>query len=174
MGQYYKVIILADSEEYVRFYIEITYGNGMKLMEHSYINNPFMNKIEELFSLGGPFYKSRIVWAGDYANEESCGKNLYVIAQEKSKEYKVNEYTKIETRYLVNYTKKQYVDLRKCLIIHPLPLLTAEGNGKGGGDYYGSKQNNVGIWARDSISFELETKDFTEFFPQFHESDCTE
>lgn len=38
--------------------------------------------------------------------------------------------------------------------VHPLPLLTAEGNGRGGGDYH--EQNPdielVGTWARDSIS----------------------
>jgi hypothetical protein len=36
--------------------------------------------------------------------------------------------------------------------IHPLPLLTCEGNGRGGGDYYGEDTNNlVGSWARNII-----------------------
>jgi hypothetical protein len=37
-------------------------------------------------------------------------------------------------------------------VIHPLPLLTAEGNGRGGGDYRGNYNNLCGIWSRDSIS----------------------
>ena len=38
--------------------------------------------------------------------------------------------------------------------IHPLPLLTSEGNGRGGGDYHTSDEyleNMVGSWARDVI-----------------------
>jgi hypothetical protein len=57
--------------------------------------------------------------------------------------------------YLVNHTKKQYVDKRKEEI-HPLPLLTAEGNGAGGGDYRGDNEILCGDWARDVISIETE------------------
>ena len=35
--------------------------------------------------------------------------------------------------------------------IHPLPLLIAHGNGQGGGDYYGSDMDKVGIWAFDHV-----------------------
>ena len=63
-------------------------------------------------------------------------------------------------------------------IIHPLPLLTCEGNGRGGGDFRG---NNpwIGKWARDVISIEKKLpirkmkpfKDFKyeEIFPDFKE-----
>ena len=58
--------------------------------------------------------------------------------------------------YLVNYTKKQY-----CIVpefddstdeyqVHPLPLLTCSGNGRGGGDY-GLDDERVGSWAFDRI-----------------------
>jgi hypothetical protein len=36
---------------------------------------------------------------------------------------------------------------------HPLPLLTCEGNGRGGGDYRGDSPL-IGSWARDIISVE--------------------
>ena len=37
--------------------------------------------------------------------------------------------------------------------IHPLPLLTCEGNGRGGGDFYGRRgMKLVGSWARHRIS----------------------
>jgi hypothetical protein len=35
-------------------------------------------------------------------------------------------------------------------------LLTAEGNGRGGGDYNGENKEQIGIWARDIISSEKE------------------
>lgn len=80
-------------------------------------------------------------------------------------------------RYLVNHTTKEYVDLESYIeenkwhkrseyrrrrdgwviakpyeydvCIHPLPLLTACGNGRGGGDYYDcfSDYEKVGSWA---------------------------
>ena len=59
-------------------------------------------------------------------------------------------------KYLVNYTKKQY-----CIVpvfdsesdeyqVHPLPLLTCSGNGRGGGDYM-LDDERVGSWAFDRI-----------------------
>ena len=60
--------------------------------------------------------------------------------------------------YLVNHTKRQYVQMRKDgelnRGIHPLPLLVSEGNGRGGGDYYGRNQELCGTWTRDIISVE--------------------
>ena len=40
--------------------------------------------------------------------------------------------------------------------INPLPLLLAQGNGQGGGDYRGKNENTVGIWAKNEISIEFE------------------
>ena len=82
MGQYYKVIILADNEdntkEFIRFFIDI--WDGLKLIEHSYINSDFLNAIEFLLSPEGSLYKSRIVWAGDYADvEKDSNANLYLF-----------------------------------------------------------------------------------------------
>jgi len=54
--------------------------------------------------------------------------------------------------FLVDHTSRQYVDKRKCRL-HPLPLLTCEGNGNGGGDFTGSDPN-IGAWARHIISVE--------------------
>ena len=71
--------------------------------------------------------------------------------------------------YLVNLDTNEFVDFRKVPVssegdwtdkkgkthhytmkIHPLPLLTCEGNGRGGGDYH--KQNPlVGKWARNRV-----------------------
>ena len=75
MGQYYIVIFLAEKnttdKEYIRLYIEpFRYGTGNKLMEHSYVENKMLKSVETLLCPEGIFYKSRVVWAGDYAEDE--------------------------------------------------------------------------------------------------------
>lgn len=63
-------------------------------------------------------------------------------------------------KYLINLTKKEFIDIehykneftnKDDFCIHPLPLLTAVGNGLGGGDYHGINMEFVGIWAGDTI-----------------------
>jgi len=157
MGQYYLAILLAEKEEskpeIIRMYMEL---NGSKLMEHCYLDNSSVCTLEYELTKEGMFYKSRVVWAGDYAdNEEGMSKNLYHITEEypnkflSRKQRNTNEY-----HYIINHTKKQYVDKRKHQLYHPLPLLTAEGNGRGGGDYIGLNEGLIGIWSRDVISVE--------------------
>ena len=135
-------------------------------MEHSYIGNEYMLAVEHLLSCEGMFYKSRLVWAGDYAEKEPLGENLYTLTDNKEPFYqkgKVQSYN-----YIVNHSKMQYVV--KKGVIHPLSLLTAEGNGLGGGDYYGVNDDLVGSWARDIISMEDEIPDgFTELVCEFGE-----
>lgn len=65
-----------------------------------------------------------------------------------------------EDKFLINHTKDEYIDLSKykgfsyTCRVHPLSLLTAIGNGLGGGDYYGKNENLIGYWAGDIISLE--------------------
>lgn len=84
--------------------------------------------------------------------------------------------------YLVNWDKRAYVDKRKVpavpyywsggeeLTIHPLPLLTVEGNGRGSGDFKvpstdavcSTEVGNValiGAWARDHIALAARVPD---------------
>ena len=163
------------------------YDNGAKLMEHSYIGNSFVEAVEFLLIDDGEGNKGRwsgnkIVWAGDYANAEPLsGNNLYSLAEEKDKLKMLIEAVPENYHYLVNWDKKQFVDKTKCnpingvwnikgLKIHPLPLLTADGNGRGGGDYNGEGIDYVGTWAKDRISLMKEIpEDFTEIRPNFDE-----
>lgn len=175
MGQYYKVIILADNMELIRIWIcPSSYNSGSKLMEHSYLNNNLMNAMEYLISPNGMFYKSRIIWTGDYAksvksediNEEGEDLNLYHLAEQQYGKYMtpyLNEkfiQNMDRYRYIINHTKKLYVDKQKCknnndYIIHPLSLLVTDNcNGMGGGDYRGDNEHLCGTWARDIISVE--------------------
>lgn len=162
MGQYYKAILLAEKDEqqaheFIRAFILAF--TGQKLMEHSYIDDPFVKCVESLLTPEGMFYKTRLVWAGDYADvEANQEKNLYQIADEDKnaqKELLTRTLVSADYRYILNHTKQLYVDKNKCKnTIHPLPLLTAEGNGRGGGDYRGTNLELVGSWARDVISVE--------------------
>ena len=168
MGQYYKPMSI-DKMQHLSSH---DYGNGLKLMEHSYIGNNFVNTVESLLAPGGEWYKNRLVWAGDYADEEENGDNLWTQVGDDPIEPEDME--KVESgRYIVNHTEREFVD--KDIVpkdsegwkVHPLPLLTCEGNGRGGGDY---RRNNryIGDWARDEISIEKEEpKDFDEIIPHF-------
>jgi hypothetical protein len=163
MGQYYFPIYLGADGKILAWMDPLTYDNGTKLTEHSYMNNPFVNTFEWGLAPGAHFYKARVVWAGDYADPEPQGDNLHQMC---------GQYTLIRPnprgpgpRYILNHTKKLFVDKQKVpakdgYTYHPLPILTAEGNGRGGGDVKPSPL--VGSWARDEISVEDTPHDFEE------------
>jgi hypothetical protein len=209
MGQYYKPIILKeDKQTPIGFANSHDFGSGLKLMEHSWIENDFVGFIESLLTNGMPFHKTPIVWAGDYADEEPFeripkevvnalvedgyeleeveknGANLYSIAFHSAPKLSPNTLKIVlpiaKTKYIVNHDKKQFVDKTKVpqdadgWRIHPLPLLTVEGNLRGGGDYFSENGKEfVGSWARDIISIESKKadipKDYVEIIPNFME-----
>ena len=159
MGQYYMAVILAEKseKEYIRTFLNpLMYNNGTKLMEHSYIGNNFINVVENLIGPSGMFYKSRLVWAGSSADSEpNSENNLYDMCKEKTP--LVRTEPNVSYTYIVNHTKKVYVKKNNTIhTIHPLPLLTAEGNGRARRDYHGPNMDMVGTWARDVISVEEE------------------
>ena len=158
MGQYYRAVAIGEDNRPKNFARSYDFDNGAKLMEHSYIHNNFVNSFELSLLRTGVNYKSKIVWAGDYADEIHGENNDYDLCDEKiklndgidfskdpSEEFKdylkrveehINDYP-----FLINHTNKEFVDKRKIWAkhnqdgdwaIHPLPLLTADGNGQGG------------------------------------------
>lgn len=160
MGQYYKPVSI-EKKEHV---LSHDYNNGLKLMEHSWIGNDFVGVVENLIAEGGAWHGDRIVWAGDYADpEEGTEDNIYDIVGEN----KIRpEITDKKYRYVVNMDKKEFVDTEKIPLsdvyedengkewpytIHPLPLLTCEGNGRGGGDFHKGSPL-VGKWARNRVT----------------------
>jgi hypothetical protein len=123
MGQYFLAIILAEKNsneqnqpEIIRMFMDAhQHNNGSKLTEHSYLKNNFVQQFEYQLTKEGMFYKSRPVWAGDYAdNEPESDSNLHHLAQDYPNKnlYKIVEITK-EYPYIINHTKKQYVDKTK-------------------------------------------------------------
>ena len=162
MGQYYKPISLNKEGQLVNEWVlSHDYNNGLKLMEHSWLGNDFVSVVETLLIPGGKWYKKGIVWAGDYADEETDSKtNLYSRCKDENKINPIGIVDDEKYCYIVNHTKQQFVDKRKVPVsgtdgwqIHPLPLLTCEGNGRGGGDYHG-ENDIIGSWSRNSISIE--------------------
>ena len=166
MGQYYKPTSVDKMESLYSH----DYGHMSKLMEHSYIGNKFVELAEDLLSPEGEWYENSFVWAGDYADEEPSGNNLYTLA----KEIKINLHNGSSAgRYIINHSLKEYVDKEKApkdeegWSVHPLPLLTCEGNGRGGGDYR-IDNDSIGYWARDRISVENSIPEgYTELIPNF-------
>jgi hypothetical protein len=178
MGQYYMAVNIDNGESMSPH----AYGNnGAKLMEHSYVNNDFTCAVKQLLSPGGQWHKARILWAGDYgdlkfsdfskdkdspvvklADELSGGANVYCELQSNKELTAVKPVSGIiKDLILVNHTKKvcmKYRDIKEIdgWAIDPLPLLTSDGNGRGGGDYSGSFVEACGTWAGDSISIETE------------------
>lgn len=165
MGQYYMPISI-DKMQSVYSH---DYDNGLKLMEHSWIGNNFVNVVENLIAKDGAWHGDKIVWAGDYADSEpnsdpESEENLYVMCHDDKIRPDEN---KTEYRYLVNLDTQEFVDMTKIPItdtytdddgntieyrIHPLPLLTCEGNGRGGGDFHGEDPGDlIGTWARNRV-----------------------
>jgi hypothetical protein len=156
MGQYYKPVNL-DKKEFVYSH---DYDNGLKLMEHSWITNNFVAVVENLIKRGGAWYKNHIVWAGDYAEHEPKRKvNIYRLMSDKNKimPKDINHDNKL--RFLKNLDTREFVDIKKVpnkdgWTIHPLPLLTCEGNGQGGGDFFGEDKGLIGKWARNRVTIQ--------------------
>ena len=176
MGQYYYCVILAEDGKYIRAWLDpLAHDNGSKLVEHSYIKNNFMLLVESNLGPHGAFYMSRIVWAGDYAEIETDSENnLHTMCLDSLPKAVGHSQDFHEYRYIINHSKSLFIDKKSISSgqIHPLSLLTAEGNGRGGGDYRGSNEELCGSWARDIISVNDQVpSDFQEFSPGFSLSD---
>lgn len=181
MGQYYVAIIMDAAGRFIRAWFNPhNYEYGAKLTEHSSVKSAFVAAVSQQICPTGALYRCAVAWAGDYAPmEEGMDVNLYdsidlVPNQKKGISATATAPTASTAAYpfLVNWSKLLYVDTRKESNFSPLPLLTAEGNGLGGGDYRGSSMELVGTWARDELSFESAVPpDFTEIVCGFKMDD---
>lgn len=149
--------------------------NGLKLMEHSWLTNRYVKLFVERLSEK----PARVVWAGDYGDKFTInGKQAYDYLGDNESKVAADEKVGIfMPRYFINYDKKEFVDTTKGrandygLVVHPLPLLTANSNGLGGGDYY-DENKYIGTWYADVIGAvdELPTDiELTEIIPDFFE-----
>lgn len=156
MGQYYKPVNTKTME----WLYSHDYDDLLKLMEHSWIGNYFVGAVMHLLKPKGKWFKNPVVWCGDYYSDK--GETPYYKMVKYNERLKNILFMKEKEQLksvLVNYTKKEYVILNKMKKnkngwrINPLPLLTALGNGRGGGDYHDKSPDfdKVGIWANDKL-----------------------
>lgn len=140
-------------------------GNAIKTLPHEEYGEGTLN----LYSLASDTEEYRKLWS-PLAHE------LYPTQAKELEPYKSKSAPK-HWRYLVNHETKQYIDKWDIpvsdtwvnpddpkdtfdYIVHPLPLMTCEGNGQGGGDYHIDPANvteaekRIGTWARQLISIE--------------------
>ena len=168
MGQYYTPVLIDEETNDERKYLSHDYGNGLKLMEHSYLGNTFVETIcNEIVE-----HPMRVAWVGDYADDvidEDKYKNIPNIERfieiEKDEKMAYAQPNAVEQNvsslcyFIINHTKKEFIDMYAYTvrhnstysIIHPLPLLTSIGNGCGGGDYSGICEELCGNWCGDVI-----------------------
>lgn len=172
MGQYYKAVVSAGTGEWNPNGLWAANPDMAKLMEHGYVGNRLVTQVTS-FLYNNP---GRLVWAGDYADPEPGGKTLYASPAV----HRIPDAVHYPVRYLVNVTKGEFVDNEATppswggLRVSPLALLTAEGNGRGGGDYWGESEEAVGVWARDVVYTTNDRPDisvYTEIRPNFREFD---
>ena len=142
-------ILSEDKKEVLQHINPLHYGACLKLTEQGAMNQngSFHKFIEYLFSQEGPFYKQRVVWAGDYADcVEDNEYNHFNMCDDKPG-LRIGIDNLCNYKYLVNDSKKEYLNISKEHSNHPIVTIMADGNGKGGGDYYGE----AGQWKMDRI-----------------------
>lgn len=181
MGQYYKTVMVRTGGNTNKKDI-ITVDNdcgfmcghiGLKLMEHSYLNNDWTDTIASFI------YKNKVRMAhvGDYADEYpqyqlAYNENVKTEPLDVSDMYDDNGNLKefdYNGKYLINWDKREYISFDQWknknyvswdrnVFTCPFTILTALGNGRGGGDYYSEypHADDVGSWAWDEISIDDE------------------
>lgn len=167
MGQYYTPVLIDEENGDEKRYSPHNYGNGAKLMEHSYIGNRFVETIcNEILE-----HPMRVAWVGDYSDgvvDEDKYKDIpnikrfieiesdVTLGHLYANPKEVNGNVSSINYFILNHTKKEYIRMYTYAFnnntnIHPLPLLTSIGNGEGGGDYFGSCKELCGSWCGDVI-----------------------
>ena len=174
-GQYFRPVLMKNGRTTIYNRNINKKYQFAKLTEHSWWLNPICNYVaKQLYCERG-----RLAWVGDYAEDSELkelgmNKNMKQVWDSKGTGITLDEeqFTfSLDNKFLCNHDKRLYVNLNeyrkisnssksilgKDWILHPLSLLTAVGNGRGGGDYYDSYYpclDLVGTWAWDSISIE--------------------
>lgn len=173
MGQYYNILVgdLPASEKttykvYDRS-VDTQYTMA-KLTEFSWFGNPFCDALANEL-LENP---KVIIWCGDYAENSDLEKIPYCKYKHITID-KIWDRANYETiakkdfdwsnKYILNLSKFEFINVNKYWnnsvimidkepwVLNPIAILTAVGNGRGGGDYFGSDMEHVGRWAGDVI-----------------------
>lgn len=173
MGQYW-IIVNVTKKQWIDCY---EFGVS-KMMEFSWIGNPYILSIEAAISPGGVWYGDAVWFEGDYndINQEINNEmNLYHLARESWECVSIAGLGK-NHRYVINKTKSLFIDITKSkkdqygYRLHPMPILLANSTGGGGGDYKGANEHHLGRWVEDLVSTSDERPtDYTELDWDFND-----
>ena len=190
MGQYYKPTIQAikydDDRKQVRklFVIDPYKLNyGVKLCEHTHKNSEVVRLVTNfMYELNKQGWVTQLVWLGDYANP-SFGENPNLYGSLKHTNVQLQKEDGVivsamvegfdgvidmtkDHLYLVNHDRNEYINTSENVGAYSqLALLTADGNGKGGGDYWGANWRDVGLWRYHKISV-MDKEQFDEYLDE--------
>ena len=190
MGQYYKPAIQAikyeDNRKQVRklFVIDpYDLDYGVKLCEHTHRNSEVVRLVTNLmYELNKQDWATQLVWLGDYANPSfGVEPNLYGSLQYSNVQFRKENGVIVSAmvegfngvidmtqdhHYLVNHDRNEYINTAENVGAYSqLALLTADGNGKGGGDYWGKNWRDVGLWRYHEISV-MDKERFDEYLKE--------
>lgn len=140
-----------------------TYGVSNDIMDQIREDNPFLNVCMNNLVKGGHLYNEPILWTGNLAFSGGVSEvDLYNVIRHSNSVLTQTQYTLY--RFLVNVSKKQFVDLDDVepmrmvdsagkpveVKINPLPLLLCESFGVGSSvNYYDTTL--FGFWASNII-----------------------
>lgn len=198
MGQYYYPVISKNGKDnFVA--LRPAHRGGLKLTEHSWWENPLCNGVaQEIYKEPAHVWWCGD-YAVDKIYDETA-KEFVIVPETPETSKKVYEAAHgddaelsecsaevfdLTGALLVNHTLRVYMDCEDFhrrmagkttwtddpdMVMHPLPLMTAIGNGKGGGDYFGVNKEDIGCWAGDLLSVEYEAPEgYTEVKFSFYE-----
>lgn len=103
----FYIIFNLDKSQYID---PVDCSISAEIMEHSWQNLYLMGAIDYLLSPKGEWYCTRVVWASSNASIFTTCDSPYFIASQYYEKI-VPEHAKW-FRYVINHTKKQYIDKR--------------------------------------------------------------
>lgn len=137
-------------------YADEMFNTDVYTKAHEYIDNVIKrNAKKKGYYLNG-FVFEKLYKNGDIEKADESDFVEKVITKDNA--------DKVDTfKYIINLDKKEAVAIPEFKedewTIHPLPLLCASGNGRGGGDYHGINEDMVGAWAYDRIGLDNKLPD---------------
>lgn len=157
MGQYFKAANLDKKESFQ--------PDGIKFMEHSYIDNDSVEAV--MFALSKTWKRQRIVWVGDYAYDTEpyeypeidlnipktfdLSHKAFLYNVDKKEKVDMALYNKIGFTNIEEWVDNEGKKETWSSIIHPLPILVIAEGGSGGGDYHNDEDPMLGAWSGDRI-----------------------
>ena len=157
MGQYFKAANLDKKESFK--------PDGIKFMEHSYIDNDSVESV--MFALSKTWKRQRVVWVGDYADDIEpyeypeidlnipktfdLSHNAFLYNVDKKEKVDMALYNKIGFKNVDEWIDDTGNKKIWTLMIHPLPILVIAEGGGGGGDYHNGEDPMLGAWSGDKI-----------------------